>query len=175
VSAQAWTTNVRLVTDGVTLYGTSTIATGASGLTLGVIGSLGDNLPVTGRLSFIMAKPSCSFCFARFEGTFGLSLGCLDPVTATLKMRNPTTAGQSAFEELSSSTTDLDLGLLGITFGARLAFELAEKTATLTPALNLETGTCFTVYASLGSGTAGPWESRAPQSMGSAFSRPETE
>ena len=158
VSAQAWTTNVRLVTDGVTLYGTSTIATGASGLTLGVIGSLGDNLPVTGRLSFIMAKPSCSFCFARFEGTFGLSLGCLDPVTATLKMRNPTTAGQSAFEELSFSTTDLDLGLLGITFDARLAFELAEKTVTLTPALNLGTGTCFTVYASLGSGTAGAFE-----------------
>ena len=157
-SAQAWTTNVRLVTDGVTLYGVLSIATGGSGLTLGVIGSLGDNLPVTGRLSFIMAQPSCSFCFDRFEGTFGFSLGCLDLVTATLKMRNPTTAGQSAFEELSFSTTGLDLGLLGITFDARIAFELDEKTVTLTPALNLRTGTCFTVYASLGSGTAGPWE-----------------
>ena len=158
VSAQAWTTNVRLVTDGVTLYGTLTIASGASGLTLGIIGSFGNNLPVTGRLSFIMAQPSCSFCFDRFEGTFGFALGCLDQVTATLKMRNPQTASQSAFEEFSLSTTGLDLGLLGITFDARLAFELAEKTVTLTPALNLGTGTCFTVYASLGSGTAGPWE-----------------
>ena len=157
-SAQAWTTNVRLVTDGVTLYGVLSIATGGSGLSLGVIGSLGDNLPVTGRLSFIMAQPSCSFCFGRFEGTFGFALGCLDLVTATLKMRNPTTAGQSAFEELSFSTTGLDLGLLGITFDVRLAFELDEKIVTLTPALNLKTGTCFTVYASLGSGTAGPWE-----------------
>jgi hypothetical protein len=158
VSALAWTTNVRLVTDGVTLYGVLTIATGGSGLSLGVIGSLGDNLPVTGRLSFIMAQPNCDLCFDRFEGTFGFSLSCLDLVTATLKMRNPTTAGQSAFDELSFSTTGLDLGLLGITFDARIAFELDEKTVTLTPALNLETGTCFTVYASLGSGTAGQWE-----------------
>jgi hypothetical protein len=157
-SAQAWTTNVRLVTDGVTLYGVLSIATGGSGLTLGVIGSLGDNLPVTGKLSFIMAQPNCDLCFDRFEGTFGFSLGCLDLVTATLKMRNPTTAGQSAFDELSFSTTRLDLGLLGITFDARIAFELAEKIVTLTPALNLETGTCFTVYASLGSGAAGPQE-----------------
>jgi len=157
-SAQAWTTNVRLVTDGVTLYGTLTIATGASGLSLGVIGSLGDNLPVTGRLSFIMAQPDCDLCFDDFEGTFGFSLSCLDLVTATLKMRNPQTVSQSAFEEFSLSTTGLDLGLLGITFDARIAFELAEKTVTLTPALNLGTGTCFTVYASLGSGTAGAWE-----------------
>jgi len=158
VSAQAWTTNVRLVTDGVTLYGTLIIATGGSGLSLGIIGSHGDNLPVTGRLSFIMAQPDCNLCFDDFEGTFGFSLGCLDPVTATLRMRNPTTASQSAFEEFSLSTTDLDLGLLGITFDATVAFELAEKTVTLTPALNLGTGTCFTVYASLGSGTAGAWE-----------------
>jgi len=157
-SAQAWTTNVRLVTDGVTLYGTSTIATGGSGLSLGIIGSYGDNLPVTGKLSFIMAKPDCNLCFDDFEGTFGFSLGCLDLVTATLKMRNLQTISQSAFEEFSLSTSGLDLGLLGITFDARIAFELAEKTVTLTPALNLGTGTCFTVYASLGSGTAGPWE-----------------
>jgi len=158
VSAQAWTTNVRLVTDGVTLYGTLILATGGSALSLGVIGSLGDNLPVTGRLSFIMAQPDCDLCFDDFEGTFGFSLGCLDPVTATLRMRNPQTASQSAFEEFSLSTTDLDLGLLGITFDATVAFELAEKTVTLTPALNLGTGTCFTVYASLGSGTAGAFE-----------------
>jgi len=105
-----------------------------------------------------MAQPDCNLCFDDFEGTFGFSLGCLDPVTATLRMRNPTTASQSAFEEFSLSTTDLDLGLLGITFDATVAFELAEKTVTLTPALNLGTGTCFTVYASLGSGTAGAWE-----------------
>jgi len=158
VSAQAWTTNVRLVTDGVTLYGTLVIASSSSSLSFGIIGSLGDNLPVTGRLSFIMAQPDCDLCFDDFEGTFGFSLGCLDAVTATLRMRNPTTASQSAFEELSLSTTGLDLGLLGITFDATLAFELAEKTVTLTPALNLGTGTCFTVYASLGSGTAGAFE-----------------
>jgi hypothetical protein len=158
LSAQSWITNVRLVSAGVTLYGTLTIATGTSGLSLGIIGSHGDNLPVTGVLSFIIAKPSCSLCFDGFQGTFGFSLGCLDLVTATLKMRNPQTASQSAFEELSFSTTGLDLGFSDITFDAKLAFELAEKTVTLTPVLNLGTDTCFTVYASLGSGPAGALE-----------------
>lgn len=158
VSAQSWTTNVRLVTDGVTLYGTLTIATESSYLSFGIIGLHGDNLPFTGRVSFIIATPSFDLCLDDFEGTFCFSLGCLDLVTASLKMRNPTTAGQSAFEGLSLATTGLDLGLLGITFDVTLAFELAEKTVTMTPALNLGAGTCVTVYAGLGSGTAGPWE-----------------
>ena len=158
VSAQSWITNVRLVRAGVTLYGTGTIATGTSGLSLGIIGSHGDNLPVTGVLSFIIAKPTCSLCFDKFEGTFAFSFGCLDLVTATLKVRNTQTATQSAFEEFALSVAGLDVGLPSITFDAKLVFALTEKTITLTPVLNLGTDTCFTVYASLGSGTAGPWE-----------------
>ena len=158
VSAQSWITNVRLVSGEVTLYGTSTIATATSGFSFGVIGSYGDNLPVTAKVSFISPQPTCSLCFDRFEGTFGFSLGCLDVVTATLKMRNPQTTSQSAFEEVSFSATGLDLGLPGITFDAELVFELAEKTVTLTPVLNLGTDTCLTLYANLGSGPAGALE-----------------
>lgn len=158
VSAQSWVTTALLVRGGVTLYGTLTIATGSSGLSFGVIGSHGDNLPVTGVLSFIIAKPSCSLCFDKFEGTFAFSFGCLDLVTATLKMRNPQTVSQSAFEEFALSVTGLDVGLPSITFDAKLVFALAEKTVTVTPVLNLGTDTCFTVYGSLASGTAGPWE-----------------
>jgi hypothetical protein len=158
VSAQSWITNVRLVRSGVTLYGTGTIATGTSGLSLGIIGSHGDNLPVTGVLSFIIAKPTCSLCFDKFEGTFAFSFGCLDLVTATLKMGNPQTATQSAFEEFALSVAGLDVGLPSITFDAKLVFALTEKTITLTPVLNLGTDTCFTVYASLGSGPAGALE-----------------
>jgi hypothetical protein len=158
VSAQSWVATALLVRGGVTLYGTMTIATGTSGFSFGVIGSHGDNLPVTGTLSFIIAKPSCSLCFDKFEGTFAFSFGCLDLVTATLKMRNPQTVSQSAFEEFALSVTGLDVGLSSITFDAELVFELAEKTITLTPVLHLATDTCFTVYASLGSGTAGPWQ-----------------
>ena len=154
VSAQSWITNVRLVSGGFTFYGTSTLATGTSGFSLGIIGSYGDNLPMTAKVSFISPQPTCSLCFDRFEGTFGFSLGCLDLVTATLKMRNPQTTSQSAFEEVSLSATGLDLGLPGITFDAELVFELAEKTLDLTAVLNLGTDACLTLYANLCSDTA---------------------
>ncbi len=158
VSAESWVTTARLVKDGVTLYGTTTIATGTSGFSLGIIGSYGDNLPVTGTLSLIVPKPNCGLCFDRFEGTLGLSFSCLDLVTATLKMRNPQAVGQSAFEEFALSMTGLDLGLQGITFDAAVEFALAEKKVTLAPEVNLGPGTCLAVYASLGSGPGGPWE-----------------
>ena len=158
VSAESWVTNARLVADGVTLYGTSTIATGSSGFSLGAVGSYGGNLPISGTMSFVIGKPTCALCFDRFEGTFGFSVGCLDLVTATLRMRNPQTVSQSAFEELALSVDGLYIGLPSITLDADIVFDVAEKTITLTPELDLGADNCLTVYASLAGGTADQWD-----------------
>lgn len=158
VSAESWVTNARLVTDGVTLYGTSTIATGSSSFSLGAVGSYGGNLPISGTMFFVIGKPTCAVCFDKFEGAFGFSVGCLDLVTATLRMRNPQAVSQSAFEELALSVDGLDVGLPSITLDADVVFEVAEKTVALTPVVNLGADACLTVYASLAGGTAGRWD-----------------
>jgi len=157
VSGESWITTARLVTEGVTLTGTLTIASGASSFSFGIVGAHVGNLPVTGTIYFDILKPDCSLCFDRFEGTFDFPFACLDEVTATLKVNCPQTGSDIVLNELSLATEDIDVGLSWLTFDLKVAFMVPSKTVTLTPTLNLGTCTCFTVYSALNTG-AGPWE-----------------
>jgi len=152
VSSQSWVTTARTVSDGVTLFGTFTLATGFSSLALGVMGSHADNLPVSGTVYFNLLPPDCSFCFDRFEGSFGLSFGCIKRATATLRI------DCAGFDELTFAVIGLDFGLPDITLDVTVSFSLTTKTVTLSPLLTLPSNTCLTVYASLGYGPDGAWE-----------------
>jgi hypothetical protein len=152
-SANSFTTTARLVTGGLTFDGGSTIATTGSSCSLTVTGATPDDgLTASATTYFSMSKTDCSLSFDRIQGTFGFAFACLDKVTATWKV------DCTGFDQLSFSVTGLDFGLSCITFDATLVFSLLEKTVTLTPRLNLENDTCFTVYASLVTATADTWE-----------------
>jgi len=153
ISGESWTGTARYTTSGMTLTAGWTLATGGSSLSFGIIGSHAGNLPVEGTIYFDVSRPDCSLCFDRFEGRFVSSFSCLDRMTSTLKISN------TGFDEVSFAATGLDLlGLASITFDAKLAFSLTEKSVTLTPVLNLGDTTCVTLYASLVAGPAGAIE-----------------
>jgi hypothetical protein len=153
ISSESWTGTARYTTSGVTLTAGWTLATGGSSLSFGIIGSHAGNLPVEGTIYFDILQPDCSLCFDRFTGKFVSSLSCIDRITSALKI------SKTGFDEVSFAATGLDLlGLASITFDARLAFSLTEKSVTLTPVLNLGDTTCFTLYTSLVAGPAGAME-----------------
>ena len=149
ISRESWTGTARYTTSGMTLTAGWTLATGGSSLSFGIVGSRAGDFPVEGTIYFDVLKPDCSLCFDGFTGKFAFSLSCLDRIASTLKI------GETGFDEVSFAATGLDLGLASITFDARLAFSLTEKSVTLTPVLNLGDTACFTLYASLSLGSAG--------------------
>jgi len=152
VSANAWTTTARLATAGVTLNGSFTKASGGSNCSLTITGPR-DKMPVTSAtIYFNLVDPDCLFCFDQVQGTFAFDFGCVKDITATWKIN------RSGFDSVSFSVSDIDVGIPYVTFDGNLNFSLLSKTLSITPQLNLGTGTCFKVYAGLELGPGGAAE-----------------
>ena len=132
---------------GVTLVGKLTVAsTGTSSFSLNIAGPTRSPVRFGGTVRFALSQPAYCFCFR--DATFSVSFpfGCVDQVTADLKM------SAAGFETASFSVANIDVGLSWLGLSGAVTFSTIEKTATFVPQLKLDAGPCLVAYGEFTTG-----------------------